>query len=129
MAAAGETPIGISFAYRGAKLIGQGAPIDLAFPSEGLGWEMEAASIVRGTDKLDAAQKLMDWAVTRDANRLYNENFAVVAMPGIAKPVKNYPADIADLMIDNDFEWAAVNRERILNEWQRRYDGKSEPKN
>jgi len=129
MAAAGETPIGISFAYRGAKLIGQGAPIDLAFPSEGLGWEMEAASIVRGTDKLEAAQKLMDWAVTRDANRLYNENFAVVAMPGIAKPVKNYPADIADRMIDNDFEWAAVNRERILNEWQRRYDGKSEPKN
>jgi len=129
MAAAGETPIGISFAYRGAKLIGQGAPIDLAFPSEGLGWEMEAASIVRGTDKLEAAQKLMDWVVTRDANRLYNENFAVVAMPGIAKPVKNYPADIADRMIDNDFEWAAVNRERILNEWQRRYDGKSEPKN
>lgn len=129
MAASGETPIGISFAYRGAKLISQGAPVDLAFPSEGLGWDMEAAAIVKGTKNLDAAQKLMDWAVTRDANTLYNDNFAVVAMPGVAKPVENYPADIADRMIDNDFEWAALNRERILKEWQRRYDGKSEAKN
>jgi iron(III) transport system substrate-binding protein len=31
-------------------------------------------------------------------------------------------------MIDNDFEWAATNRERILKEWQQRYDSKSEPK-
>ena len=129
MAASGETPIGISFAYRGAKLISQGAPVDLAFPSEGLGWDMEAAAIVKGTSKLEAAQKLMDWAVTREANTLYNDNFAVVAMPGVAKPVEHYPADIADRMIDNDFEWAALNRERILKEWQRRYDGKSEAQN
>ncbi|GAA0783756.1 putative 2-aminoethylphosphonate ABC transporter substrate-binding protein [Marinobacterium sediminicola] len=129
MAAAGETPIGISFAYRGAKLINKGAPIDLGFPSEGLGWDMEAAAIVKGTAKLAAARKLMDWAVTREANTLYNDNFAVVAMPGVAKPVPNYPADIADRMIDNDFEWAATNRARILKEWQQRYDGKSEAKN
>ena len=59
----------------------------MAFPSEGLGWDMEAAAIVKGTDKMEAAQKLMDWAVTRDANTLYNDSYAVVAMPGVAKPV------------------------------------------
>ena len=32
-------------------------------------------------------------------------------------------------MIDNDFEFAANNRKRILAEWQRRYDSKSEAKN
>jgi len=31
-------------------------------------------------------------------------------------------------MIDNDFEWSANNRQRILKEWQQRYDNKSEPK-
>ncbi len=31
-------------------------------------------------------------------------------------------------MIKNDFEWAAKNRQRILKEWTRRYDGKSDPK-
>lgn len=128
MAAAGETPIGISFAYRGAKLINKGAPLNVIFPTEGVGWDMEAAAIVKGTDKLKAAQKLMDWAVTRSANELYNQGYAVVAMPGVAKPVKNYPANIEELMIDNNFEWAAVNRSNILKEWQGRYDSKSEPK-
>ena len=31
-------------------------------------------------------------------------------------------------MIDNDFEFAANNRRRILAEWQKRYDSKSEAK-
>lgn len=128
MAAAGETPIGISFAYRGAKLINKGAPLNIVFPTEGVGWDMEAAAIVKGTDKLKAAQKLMDWAVTRPANELYNSGYAVVAMPGVAKPVKNYPNNIEELMITNDFQWAAVNRSNILKEWQTRFDSKSEPK-
>lgn len=128
MAAAGETPIGISFAYRGAKLINKGAPLNIVFPTEGVGWDMEAAAIVKGTDKLEASKKLMDFAVTRKANELYNSGYAVVAMPGVAKPVKNYPANIEDLMIDNNFEWAAVNRSSILKDWQGRYDSKSEPK-
>ena len=49
-------------------------------------------------------------------------------MPGVAKPVEHYPADIAAKMIKNDFEWAAKNRETILAEWAKRYDSKSEPK-
>ena len=31
------------------------------------------------------------------------------------------------MLIKNDFNWAADNRERILAEWSKRYDGKSEP--
>ena len=128
LAASGETAVGVSFAYRGAKLMTKGAPIEVIFPKEGLGWDMEAASIVKGTDKLDAAKSLMNWVATRSANELYNKNYAVVAMPGVAKPIKNYPADIEQRMIDNDFQWSAVNRSRILKEWQQRYDTKSEPK-
>jgi len=75
-----------------------------------------------------AARALADWSVTEKANRIYNEEYAVVAMPGIAKPVKNFPPGIEGKMIDNDFQWAADNRIRLLDEWRRRYDGKSEPK-
>jgi iron(III) transport system substrate-binding protein len=31
-------------------------------------------------------------------------------------------------MIKNDFNWAAKNRARILDEWNKRYGTKSEPK-
>ncbi len=128
MAAAGEIPVGISFAYRGAQEKAKGAPIDVIAPSEGVGWDLEAFAIVKGTKKLAAAKQLADWSVTRKANEIYNEGYAVVAMPGVAKPVEHYPADIAAKMIKNDFEWAAKNRETILAEWAKRYDSKSEPK-
>ena len=128
LAASGETAIGISFAFRGAKLKNKGAPLDLIFPSEGIGWDMEAAAIIKGAKNTAAAKKLMDFAISEEANRAYNKGFAVVAIPGIAQPVKHFPENPESLMIDNDFEWAAKNRSAILKEWQKRYDSKSEPK-
>ncbi len=128
LAASGEIPIGISFAFRGAKSKAAGAPLEIIVPSEGVGWDMEASSIIAGTANLEAAKTLIDWSITRTANEMYNAGYAVVGMPGVAKPVKFFPEGLVDAMIDNDFEWAASNRGAILEEWQSRYDGKSEPK-
>ena len=66
--------------------------------------------------------------MTKDANELYAKNYAIVAMPGVAKPLEYVPGDIETMLIKNDFTWAAANRERILAEWTKRYDTKSEPK-
>ena len=40
--------------------------------------------------------------------------------------MEHFPAEPEKLLIDNDFDWAAENRERILAEWQKRYEGKAE---
>ena len=128
LAAAGEAAIGVSFAFRGAKLKKKGAPLELVFPTEGVGWEMEAAAIVKGTKKEAAAKTLMDWIISEKANRMYNQGYAIVARPDIKKPVPYFPADPEAIMIDNDFAWAADNRKAILAQWQGRYDGKSDPK-
>ena len=61
LAASGETPIGVSFAYRVVKSIEEKAPLQLVLPSEGLGWEVEAFGIVRNTKKLALAKKVADW--------------------------------------------------------------------
>lgn len=128
LAAKGEIPIGISFAYRGAKSKNAGAPLEVIAPSEGIGWDLESFAIVKNTKKLAAARKLADWSVTKKAMVIYNKEYAVVAMPGVAKPVKNFPPGILNKMIQNDFAWAAKNRVRILNKWRDKYDSKSEPK-
>jgi iron(III) transport system substrate-binding protein len=128
LAAAGEIPIGVSFAFRGAKSKAAGAPLEIIVPSEGVGWDMEATAIVAGTANLDAAKTLVDWTVTKEASVMYNTGYAVVAYPGVAKPVEHFPENLAEMMIDNDFEFAANNRAAILKEWQSRYDGKSEAK-
>lgn len=128
MAGAGEAVIGLSFDFPAANVVKAGAPVQIVFPSEGSGWEAEATAIIAGTPNLEAAQQLVDWSVTREANEMYNVGYAVVAYPGVAKPVEHLPADVAAHMIDNDLEWAANNRAALLAEWQKRYDGKSEPK-
>lgn len=128
LAAAGEIPIGISFAFRGAKSKAAGAPLEIIVPAEGVGWDMEATAIVAGTSKLKAAQTLVDWSISRKANEMYNTGYAVVAYPGVAKPVEHFPPNLLEKMIPNDFEWAANNRRAILAEWLKRYDSKSEAK-
>jgi iron(III) transport system substrate-binding protein len=128
MAAAGEYVVGISFEYRANSNKAKGAPIDLVFPKEGLGWDLEALGIMKATKKLEAAQKLADWASSKDAMLLYGKNFAITAQPGVAAPLANVPADYEKRLVKMDFKVAADNRERILAEWSKRYDAKSEPK-
>src|SRR3546814_1061130 len=70
LAASGETVIGISFAFRGAKSKADGAPIDIIVPEEGIGWDMEATAIVAGTSKMEAAKTLLDWSITKKANEI-----------------------------------------------------------
>ena len=126
MAAAGEYVVGISFEYRANANKARGAPIDLVFPKEGLGWDLEAFAIHKGTKKLDAAKKLANWASSKDAMILYGKNFAITAQPGVAPPLANVPKDYESRLVKMDFTWAAENRERILAEWTKRYDAKSE---
>jgi len=128
MAGAGEYVVGISFEYRANTNKAKGAPIELVFPKEGLGWDLEAFAIHKGTGKLAAAKKLADWASSRDAMVLYGKNFAITAQPGVAAPLANVPADYESRLVEMDFGVAAANRERILAEWNRRYSAKSEPK-
>jgi iron(III) transport system substrate-binding protein len=126
MAASGEFVAGISFEYRANANKAKGAPIDLVFPKEGLGWDLEAFAIHKGTKKLDAAKKLADWASSRDAMVLYGKNFAITAMPGVAAPLANVPADYEKRLVKMDFAAVAASRERVLAEWNKRYDAKSE---
>ncbi len=126
LAGNGEYVVGIAFEYRANTVKAKGAPIDLVFPKEGLGWDLEAFAIHKGTKNLDAAKKLANWASSKDAMKLYGKNFAITAQPGVASPLPNVPKDYESRLVKLDFEYAANERERILNEWTKRYNGKSE---
>ncbi len=127
---AGEYPIGISFAYPGVKLINDGAPVEVILPSDGIGWDMEATAILKGTKNLEAAQKLADFSSSADANKLYNESYQVLARKDVTPTLPaNYPIDEEKLMISpNNFYEMADHRQSILDEWQRSFGSKDAPK-
>ena len=128
LAARGEAVVGIAFDLRAARELAQGAPVALVFPKKALGWEMNAIAVVKGAPHADAVKKLADWAASDAGMRMYAESRAVAARPEFSKPIKNLPDNLASLLMDNDFAWAARNRERILAEWAKRYDNKADPK-
>ena len=127
-AAGGEFPIGISFGYRGLQEKQKGAPIETVFPREGSGWDLEANALVKKGQVKPAARTFLDWALGETAMREYNKSFAVVSIPTGMAPPEGFPREPLKQMITNDFGWAAKHRARILDEWDKRYGAKSEPK-
>ncbi len=128
-AARGEYAIGITFDMRAVALKNQGAPIDVIVPSDGVGFDLEAAAIHRGTRNLDAARRLMDFAVSKEAMELYGRYYALLGRADVQPSVQNYPPEFSQRLADVDFVTVAANRDRILAEWGRRFDGKSAPRN
>jgi len=126
LAGSGEFPIGISFEFRGHQLQKQGAPIDLIFPKEGLGWDIEATGIMKTTKQPEAAKKLADFMASKEANEITARWWAIVAYPGVAKKLSGIPDNYTDLLVKNDFAWSASNRQSILDTWQKRYGSKTQ---
>lgn len=128
-AARGERVVGLALDMRGASEKTKGAPIEVVIPKEGVGWEMEASAIVKGSKNLAVAKKIADWTAGQDANVLYSKTYAIVASPSVKNTPPNYPAGAEAGMIKNDLSWMADNRERVLAEWSKRYESKAAPKN
>jgi iron(III) transport system substrate-binding protein len=127
-AAKGERVIGLGFDMRGAREKTAGAPIDIILAKEGAPWDMEATAIVKGTKNLAAAQKLADFAISKQAYELYGKYYAIVGYPGMNPAPPNYPPSADAAMAKIDLDKMGQERSKILAEWTKRYDAKSAPK-
>jgi iron(III) transport system substrate-binding protein len=127
MAAAGECVIGVSFGYAGISEKKKGAPVEIVFPVEGSGWDMEANALIKKSTIIPAAYTFLDWAITDEAMELYKKNYPIIATGGDGN-YDGYEADPVKQLIDNDFAWVSGNRDTILNRWITLFDGKSAAK-
>lgn len=125
MAASGECAVGISFGYAGISQRDKGAPVEVIFPEEGSGWDLEANALMKKEEINPAAYTFLDWAISDEAMDLYRVNYPIVTVENTGT-YEGYDSNPLDQLIDNDFSWAAENRENILNEWMEKYDSKSE---
>ncbi len=128
LAGAGETAIGISFAYRGFMQKKKGEPIITVFPKEGSGWDVEANCLIKKATIKPAAKTFLDWAISEPVMKEYAQVYPVTAYATDVPIPEGFPKDPEGQLIENDFDWAAKNRTRILAEWTKRYDGKSDAK-
>ncbi|MDR2935277.1 MAG: putative 2-aminoethylphosphonate ABC transporter substrate-binding protein, partial [Candidatus Adiutrix sp.] len=127
MAAAGECAVGVSFGYAGLSQKKKGAPVEVVFPAEGSGWDLEANALMKKPQISPAAKTFLDWAVSDSAMELYRKNYPIVAT-GLKEGYEGLEGDPIKQLIDNDFAWAAGQRESILKKWAEKFDAKSAPK-
>jgi iron(III) transport system substrate-binding protein len=127
MAAAGEYPVGVALDERCVAEKKRGAPIEVVFPADKSGWDVEAMALVQKKEIKPAAKVFMDWATSPAAFTHYTKYAAVVSHDAFTSVPAGYPPEARGQLANVDLRWAATNRERILKEWNRRYGGKGEP--
>ncbi|NQX66863.1 putative 2-aminoethylphosphonate ABC transporter substrate-binding protein [Paenibacillus alba] len=129
MAGTGEYPIGISFGYRGITEKKGGAPVQVVFPKEGSGWDVEANGLIKKKALKPIAKEFLDWAISEDAMKEYNKNYAIISVKNEGNKIpEGYEKDPVKQLIKNDLNTMAKERDGILTEWQKRFDSKSEAK-
>lgn len=126
MAASGECAVGISFGYAGLSQKKDGAPVEVIFPEEGSGWDLEANALINKEEINPAAYTFLDWAISDSAMNLYKENYPIITTDNVGS-YEGYEGNPLDQLIENDFSWAAENRDSILDKWMEQFDAKSEP--
>lgn len=116
-AAIGEITVAIGYAHDGVRLIAEGYPLELSFPSEGTGYEIASVSMIANgpAEEREAAETLIDWALGERAAELYATKFVV---PFVDVPLAPGAVPISQVnTIMQDDVWAAANKERLVNKW------------
>ena len=127
-ASTGEYAIGLSTDLTGPMMKTRGAPIDLIVPTDKTAWDIEAIALPKGSRHPEAAKLMLDWAVTREASQTFNKYYGIVGFPGLNNGPPNSIPDGDALAADYSVEWSIDNRDRLIAEWFKRYNAKSEPK-
>lgn len=118
MVAAGEIPVALSFDFAIISFKRQGFPVELIWPAEGTGYELEANALVKGAKRPEAARRFLDWAISLPAMQEYAQWKMGVTMPGVTAGA-DVPALHTVPLLKIDLGWAGENRQRILEQWQR----------
>jgi iron(III) transport system substrate-binding protein len=118
--ALGETAVGITFMHDMVTMVVDGAPVKVAAPCEGTGYEIGSMSIVKGARNPDSARRWYDWALTPAAQEIgaRAKNYQVPSNRNT--PVPPQSPKLGEIkLIDFDFAkyGSSEERRRLLSKW------------
>ena len=114
----GEFLLGITSDENVLKRIEDGYPIQWVVPVEGIGYEGNYCTILKGTEKLEQCQKIMDYLGSKDASEFLASMGYIPPRPGI--PSALYGAAMPKF-IKLDHNWAVKNRSKIIKTWKSKF--------
>ncbi len=125
----GEYPVGITYGYGGVSELLDGKPIELIFPEEGSGWDIEANALIKKNKIKDEAKIFLDWASSEELMNIMKDDYAMVTSKNAAQIPTGYrKLPIEQLLLDYDLNWVVDRKPEVLAEWIKRYGDKAEKK-
>ena len=116
--AIGEIPVAIGYLYDQVKLKVEGAPIEIAIPEDGTGFETASMSILKdGPDPVNA-KKLYDWVLGQKAMDII-ARWYVIPLSTLATPTDTGFSLREMNLVNQDDQWDAANKERLLERWNK----------
>ncbi|QQO11045.1 ABC transporter substrate-binding protein [Breznakiella homolactica] len=114
----GDCAIGIQFTPAFFSFIEQDYPVEVVFPSEGVGFEAPAVSILKGVKNLEAAQIFVDWLVSKQGqDSLSDKNTFFYPVIPEAKLGPGMPPFSSLKVISYDTDYYAENTNRLVERW------------
>lgn len=125
----GEIAIGVSFGFRGAKQKADGYPVDIVYPAEGSGYELEANALIKGAKNPKAARRFLDWAISENAMKAYTKYKIMVTREDITSECELPMPKLEDVKLaEMDFAWSATSKTAIVEKWISLFQDKTIPK-
>ena len=112
----GEYMLGITSDEKVPQRLQQGFPIYWSAPKEGIGYEGNILTIVKGTKQLEAARRVVDFAGTEKFQR-WVAQYGYLSARDAPNPM--YPTK--PKFIEYSYEWAADNHARVIETWKSKF--------
>ncbi len=114
----GETGVAIQFSPGFLKLIDEGFPVKVVFPSEGVGYEVAAMSILKGATNLAEAEQLVDWMTSVEGQQALSVTKTYFLPIRADVSAGEGVPSLDDInLISFDPQFAADNRQRLVDLW------------
>ncbi|AXY43760.1 ABC transporter substrate-binding protein [Halomonas sp. JS92-SW72] len=112
--ASGTKPYGIVVDFLPIREAAKGSPVAFVFPEEGVSAVTEPVAIMQGARNVEAAQKFVDFVLSREGQELVSEQGYLPAHPEVAPPA-GFPARNGITLMPLDIE-SALAREAELKQ-------------
>lgn len=116
--AIGEIPIAIGYLHDQIKLQKEGAPIGIAIPSDGTGYETASMSLIAGGKDMLNAKKLYNWVLGGKAMDIIAKWY-VIPLSSLAKATETGFSISSMNTVAQDDSWDAKNKARLIERWNK----------
>ena len=114
--ALGEIPVAIGYLHDQIKLQREGAKIEIVIPEDGTGFETASMSILKDGPEPLNAKKLYDWILGQRAMDII-ARWYVIPLSNLATPTSTGFSLEKMNLVNQDDQWDASNKERLLERW------------